>query len=58
MGWWPAWKRTPLTAGGQPPSRPVSFACGLIAFPQAGPPLAWSMPIPVLETGSAAPVAG
>jgi biofilm PGA synthesis N-glycosyltransferase PgaC len=49
---------TPLSANGRSVAARVSFACGLIAFPQAGPPLAWSMPIPVLETGPAAPVAG
>lgn len=48
----------PLAVSGHSVAARVSFACGLIAFPQAGPPLAWSMPIPVLETGPAAPVAG
>lgn len=48
----------PLAASSHSVTARVSFACGLIAFPQAGPPLAWSMPIPVLETGPAAPVAG
>jgi Glycosyl transferase family 2 len=48
----------PLAASGHRVPARVSFACGLIAFPQAGPPLAWSMPIPVLETGPATPVAG
>lgn len=49
---------TSLAAGGHRLAAPVSFACGLIAFPQTGPPLAWSMPIPVLETGPATPVTG
>ena len=48
----------PLAAGGRGVAPGVTVACGLIAFPQAGPPLAWSMPISALETGPAAPVAG
>jgi hypothetical protein len=49
---------TPLPVDGHGGGLRVSFACGLIAFPQAGPPLAWSMPTPALETGPAASVAG
>lgn len=48
----------PLAVSGHSVAAQISFACGLIAFPQAGPPLAWSMPIPALETGPAVPVAG
>lgn len=48
----------PLTIDHRSVAARPSFACGLIAFPQAGPPLARSMPIPVLEPGPATPVAG
>jgi hypothetical protein len=30
----------------------VTLACGVIAFPQAGPPVAQSIPVPVLDTES------
>jgi poly-beta-1,6-N-acetyl-D-glucosamine synthase len=35
----------------------IALACGMIAFPQAGPPLARSVPIPMAEAGSATSVA-
>ena len=35
----------------------IALACGMIAFPQAGPPLARSIPIPMAEAGSATSVA-
>jgi GGDEF domain-containing protein len=35
----------------------IALACGMIAFPQAGPPLARSIPIPMIEAGSTASVA-
>jgi biofilm PGA synthesis N-glycosyltransferase PgaC len=35
----------------------VDLACGIIAFPQAGPPVAQSIPVPVLATEPAAMVA-
>jgi Glycosyl transferase family 2 len=35
----------------------IALACGMIAFPQAGPPLARSIPIPMAEAGSTASVA-
>jgi poly-beta-1,6-N-acetyl-D-glucosamine synthase len=34
----------------------IALACGMIAFPQAGPPLARSIPIPMIEAGSTASV--
>jgi hypothetical protein len=49
---------TRLTPGSRTLAAPVTVACGLVAFPQAGPPLAWPVPIPVLKTGPAVPVAG
>jgi glycosyltransferase involved in cell wall biosynthesis len=36
----------------------ITLACGIIAFPQVGPPLAQSIPIPMLEAGPAASVVG
>jgi hypothetical protein len=35
----------------------VTLACGIIAFPQAGPPVAQSIPVPML-TAEPAAVAG
>jgi GGDEF domain-containing protein len=35
----------------------LGIACGVIAFPQAGPPLAQSIPVPVLEAGPATSLA-
>jgi len=35
----------------------IALACGMIAFPQAGPALARSIPIPMAEAGSTASVA-
>jgi poly-beta-1,6-N-acetyl-D-glucosamine synthase len=40
---------------GQAPE--IALACGMIAFPLAGPPLARSIPIPMIEAGSMASVA-
>jgi poly-beta-1,6-N-acetyl-D-glucosamine synthase len=34
----------------------VRLSCGIVAFPQAGPPLARSIPVPLLEAEPAAPV--
>jgi hypothetical protein len=36
----------------------VTLACGIIAFPLAGPALTQSIPVPILEADPAAPVAG
>jgi biofilm PGA synthesis N-glycosyltransferase PgaC len=36
----------------------ITLACGILAFPQAGPPLARSIPIPALGAEPAASVAG
>jgi GGDEF domain-containing protein len=49
---------SPLTVHDHGVTAQITLACGIIAFPQAGPPLAQSIPIPVLEAGLAAPVAG
>ena len=35
----------------------IALACGMIAFPQIGPPLARSIPVPMVEAGSTASVA-
>ena len=39
---------TPLPVNGHGASATVSLACGVIAFPQAGPAVAQSIPVPVL----------
>lgn len=53
-----SFEASPLRVNGHGAVARVTLACGLIAFPQAGPPLARSIPIPVLEVGPATPVAG
>ena len=40
------------------PVVPVTLACGVIAFPQAGPPLVRSIPVPMIDAEATAPVAG
>ena len=44
----------PLSLNGHSASTQVSLAYGVIAFPQAGPPLSRSIPVPQLEVDSAA----
>ena len=46
---------TPLSLNGHGATAKVTLACGIIAFPQAGPPLAQSIPAPML--GAEPPVA-
>jgi biofilm PGA synthesis N-glycosyltransferase PgaC len=50
---------SPLSFNGHGQAVKVALACGLIAFPQAGPPLARSIPIPIpmAEASSATSVA-
>ena len=48
---------SPLPAVGRGAAAQVTLACGIIAFPQAGPPSASSVPALVLEAGPPAPVA-
>jgi hypothetical protein len=40
---------TPVAHNGRGASIPVTLACGIIAFPQSGPPLSGSVPAPQLE---------
>jgi hypothetical protein len=47
---------TPLPVNGHGAATLVRLACGIIAFPQAGPPLARSIPVPILEANLAASV--
>jgi glycosyltransferase involved in cell wall biosynthesis len=49
---------SPLPGNGHSAASRVTLACGLIAFPQAGPPFTRSIPIPVLDVGPATPVVG
>jgi GGDEF domain-containing protein len=49
---------TPLPVNGHGASARVTLACGIIAFQQAGPPLARSIPAPMLEPDTAAAIAG
>ena len=51
------YQRTPLSLNGNGTTAAVTLACGIIAFLPAGPPLARSIPIPVLDAEPAAPVA-
>jgi poly-beta-1,6-N-acetyl-D-glucosamine synthase len=53
MQWFEA---TPLSLNGHGATARVTLACGIIAFPQAGPPLARSIPVPMLEAEPAAPI--
>ena len=48
---------TPPALNGRGVSSPVTLACGIIAFPQSGPPLAGFVPAPQLEL-SPVPLAG
>jgi hypothetical protein len=49
---------SPMTSGGRGASTVVRLACGIIAFPQAGPPLTSSITVPMLEPDFAASVPG
>ena len=40
---------TPVALNARGVSTPVTLACGIIAFPQSGPPLSGSVPVPQLE---------
>ena len=40
---------TPVALNGRGTSTQVSLACGIIAFPQSGPPLSQSVAVPQLE---------
>lgn len=44
---------SPLSLNAHSMSTQVTLACGIIAFPQAGPPLSRSIPVPQLEVNSA-----
>jgi poly-beta-1,6-N-acetyl-D-glucosamine synthase len=44
---------TPLELNGRGTGTQVTLACGIIAFPQSGPPLSGSVPAPRLELDSA-----
>ena len=48
----------PLAPGGHGPVVPVTLACGVIAFPQAGPPLVRSIPVPMIDAEATVPVPG
>ncbi len=49
---------TPLSFNGHGATVAVTLACGIIAFPQAGPALARSIPVSMLEADLAASVPG
>ena len=49
---------TPLSTNGHGPVVPVTLACGVIAFPQAGPPLVRSIPVPMMDAEATVPVPG
>jgi glycosyl transferase family 2 len=54
-------EKRPTTRTGHGANVRLALACGVIAFPQAGPPLAQSITVPRLEAGAApspAPVGG
>lgn len=44
---------TPVALNGRGTSTPVTLACGVIAFPQSGPPLSGSVAVPQLELNPA-----
>jgi len=46
-----------LSINGHRSVSPLTLACGIIAFPQAGPPLARTIPLPMLEANPAAAMA-
>jgi GGDEF domain-containing protein len=48
---------TPVSLNGHGTTTPVALACGIIAFPQAGPPLSRPVPVPELELDPAPSVA-
>jgi len=48
---------TPVALNGRGMTTPVTLACGIIAFPQSGPPLSRSVPVPQLELDSAPSIA-
>jgi hypothetical protein len=39
---------SPVSLNGHGTTATVTLACGIIGFPQAGPPVAQSLPVPVL----------
>jgi len=47
----------PVALNGRGMTTPVTLACGIIAFPQSGPPLSRSVPVPQLELDSAPSIA-
>jgi hypothetical protein len=49
---------TPLSLNGHGEIAEVELACGIIAFPQAGPPVVESIPLPALAAEAATAVAG
>jgi hypothetical protein len=49
---------TPLSLNGNGATAAVTLACGIIAFPEGGPPLASSIPVPMLEAEPTAALAG
>jgi biofilm PGA synthesis N-glycosyltransferase PgaC len=51
-------EEAPVAFNGHGPSVPVKLACGIIAFSEGGPPLARSIPVPVLTPDFAPPVWG
>jgi hypothetical protein len=44
----------PVLLGSNGAALRVMLACGIVAFPQTGPPLARSIPLPVAEPGAGA----
>jgi GGDEF domain-containing protein len=48
---------TPVSINGRGTTTPVTLACGIIAFPQAGPPLSQWVPVPQLELDTAPSIA-
>jgi poly-beta-1,6-N-acetyl-D-glucosamine synthase len=48
----------PLSLNGHGPIIPVTLACGVIAFPQAGPPLVRSIEVPMIQPEAAASIPG
>jgi biofilm PGA synthesis N-glycosyltransferase PgaC len=48
---------TPVSLNGRSMTTPVTLACGIIAFPQGGPPLSRSVPVPQFELDTAPSIA-
>lgn len=48
---------SPLPLNGHGATAQVTLACGIIAFPQAGPPLTRSIPVPMIEADPVTPTA-